>query len=98
MAGLQASPGEQGEVATCVGSEWYRYPSSFFLPSPRHRLHFVKSGFSGLLPRAFDPAEVCAACAHAEQGMRICRHGNRTLLDDGAYSAVPRREALWPNW
>jgi len=42
----------------CVGDEWYRFPSSFWLPGPRYRLQFVKSGFSGLLPRPFSPNEV----------------------------------------
>ncbi|CAJ0606550.1 unnamed protein product [Cylicocyclus nassatus] len=46
----------------CVGKEWYRFPSSFFLPQTaldarsRKRgihLHFLKSEFSGLLPKYF---------------------------------------------
>ena len=38
----------------CVGAEWYKYPSSFFLPGSGYRLQFVKSGFDGLLPRPFE--------------------------------------------
>jgi alpha-1,2-mannosyltransferase len=38
----------------CVGTEWYRYPSSFFLPGTGYRLQFVASGFDGLLPRPFE--------------------------------------------
>lgn len=45
-------------VSVCVGGEWYRYPSSFFLPGPNYRLQFVKSGFDGLLPAAFDAEKV----------------------------------------
>ncbi|KAK9862164.1 hypothetical protein WJX84_007027 [Apatococcus fuscideae] len=41
-------------VPVCVAAEWYRFPSSFFLPSPIYRLQFVKSGFQGLLPRPFE--------------------------------------------
>lgn len=46
----------------CVGKEWYRFPSSFFLPQvavdsrSRKReinLHFLKSEFSGLLPKYY---------------------------------------------
>lgn len=37
----------------CLGREWYRYPSSFFLPDGL-RLKFIKSGFNGLLPGDFD--------------------------------------------
>lgn len=57
---LQASgPGQP--VAVCVGAEWYRFPSAFFLPGDRCRLRFIKSGFTGLLPRQFDPGEVRGA-------------------------------------
>lgn len=36
----------------CVGREWYRYPSSYFLNN-NQRLKFVKSAFDGLLPGEF---------------------------------------------
>ena len=40
-------------VNICVGKEWYRFPSSFFLPSKRFKYSFVKSSFGGLLPKPF---------------------------------------------
>lgn len=40
------------EGNVCVGREWYRYPSSLFLPV-HARLQFVESGFRGLLPGDF---------------------------------------------
>ena len=42
----------------CVGNEWHRFPSAFFLPSPRYRLAFVESGFGGLLPTDFNASRV----------------------------------------
>jgi alpha-1,2-mannosyltransferase len=36
----------------CVGKEWYRFPSQFFLPSDT-RLQFLKTDFSGHLPQEF---------------------------------------------
>ncbi|KAK6527847.1 mannosyltransferase [Orbilia ellipsospora] len=36
----------------CFGKEWYRFPSSFFLPGTA-RPRFIKSSFAGLLPGAF---------------------------------------------
>lgn len=36
----------------CVGREWYRFPSSYFL-GDHLRLKFIKSGFDGLLPGEF---------------------------------------------
>ena len=48
-----ALPGDN----VCLGKEWYRFPSSFFLP---HGVHakFIKSEFSGLLPGEFSEARV----------------------------------------
>lgn len=48
-------PAAPATSLVCVGAEWYRFPSSFFLPSPMYRLGFVDAGFKGLLPRNFDP-------------------------------------------
>jgi len=57
--GSQVAAVEQKDtILVCVGDEWHRYPSSFFLPSPSYRLAFVKSGFGGLLPRAFSFQDV----------------------------------------
>ena len=51
-------------VHVCVGGEWHRFPSSFFLPSPAYRLAFVQSSFGGLLPTDFDASKVrkCRQC------------------------------------
>ncbi|KAL7518547.1 hypothetical protein ACHAWX_003364 [Stephanocyclus meneghinianus] len=38
----------------CTGGEWYRFPSSFFLPSTA-QLGFLKSSFGGQLPQPFTP-------------------------------------------
>ncbi len=43
-----ASAGE----TVCLGKEWYRLPSSYFLPN-NMRAKFVKSAFTGLLPGEF---------------------------------------------
>lgn len=47
-----AHPGD----TVCLGKEWYRFPSSFFLPNGT-RAKFVKSEFSGLLPGEFNEAK-----------------------------------------
>lgn len=39
----------------CMGKEWYRFPSSYFLPNGV-KAKFVKSEFSGLLPGEFSEA------------------------------------------
>ncbi|RUS34300.1 Alg9-like mannosyltransferase family-domain-containing protein [Jimgerdemannia flammicorona] len=43
---------EEEMVNFCVGKEWYRFPSSYFLPKGV-RLRFVESEFKGLLPGEF---------------------------------------------
>ena len=58
MLQVPADANTSSIVKVCVGDEWYRYPSSFFLPGPSYRLQFVKSGFQGLLPAAFDAETV----------------------------------------
>lgn len=51
------------EVRVCVGKEWYRFPSSFFLP-PGVQLHFLRSGFHGQLPKPYQA--VNGTWAHVE--------------------------------
>ena len=44
-------------TTVCLGKEWYRFPSSFFLPDGA-RARFIESEFDGLLPGAFSEAKV----------------------------------------
>lgn len=49
----------QSEVSTtgvnvCIGKEWHRFPSSFFLPN-NWSLRYLSSEFRGQLPRPFEP-------------------------------------------
>ena len=48
-----AKPGE----TVCLGKEWYRFPSSYFLPNGM-RVKFVPSAFDGLLPGEFNEAKI----------------------------------------
>lgn len=49
---IAASSDHDGQITVCVGGEWYRYPSSFYLP-PNANLGFLKSSFGGQLPQPF---------------------------------------------
>ena len=54
----------------CVGKEWYRFPSHFFLPSASnhsvvHQLQFLPSSFTGLLPRHFAGSAASASLSEA---------------------------------
>eukprot|EP01029_Cantina_marsupialis_P025929 TRINITY_DN68847_c1_g5_i1.p1 TRINITY_DN68847_c1_g5~~TRINITY_DN68847_c1_g5_i1.p1 ORF type:complete len:513 (+),score=67.46 TRINITY_DN68847_c1_g5_i1:202-1740(+) len=44
--------GENEYANVCVGKEWYRFPSSFFLPEG-YQLQFLESNFKGQLPQQF---------------------------------------------
>ena len=53
---VSKEPSIQPETSICVGKEWYRFPTSYFLPS-NMRARFVKSEFNGLLPGHFSEAK-----------------------------------------
>ncbi|WVZ00770.1 hypothetical protein V8G54_026839 [Vigna mungo] len=38
----------------CVGSEWHRFPSSFFIPDYVGQVRWIDDGFRGLLPFPFN--------------------------------------------
>ncbi|XP_061363407.1 dol-P-Man:Man(6)GlcNAc(2)-PP-Dol alpha-1,2-mannosyltransferase [Gastrolobium bilobum] len=44
---------ENGSVL-CVGSEWHRFPSSFFIPDYVGQVRWIDDGFRGLLPIQFN--------------------------------------------
>lgn len=48
LAGSEHSPAN-----VCVGKEWYRFPSAFFLPSEKATLRFIRCNFTGELPQPF---------------------------------------------
>jgi len=44
-------------VNVCVGKEWYRFPSNFFLPHSHVHLQFLPSGFKGQLPKPYSSSK-----------------------------------------
>lgn len=48
----------------CIGSEWYRFPGSMFIPKSSHKVRFVPTGFSGLLPRPFPTVSATSRWSH----------------------------------
>lgn len=55
-AGVTGEEGIGGKGdSVCFGKEWYRFPSSYFLPRDMHA-KFVRSEFRGLLPGEFSEA------------------------------------------
>jgi len=39
---------KNNEVSVCIGKEWHRYPSSFFLPANNWNLMYLESEFKGI--------------------------------------------------
>lgn len=52
---LQQANVTQAGASVCFGKEWYRFPSSYFLPNDM-RPKFIRSEFRGLLPGEFPDA------------------------------------------
>jgi alpha-1,2-mannosyltransferase len=50
-----ASLGGPGDTV-CIGKDWYRFPTSYFLPNGM-KAKFIKSEFDGLLPGEFSEAK-----------------------------------------
>uniref|UniRef100_A0A060SXF9 Mannosyltransferase n=1 Tax=Blastobotrys adeninivorans TaxID=409370 RepID=A0A060SXF9_BLAAD len=81
-----SSPNVSGNV--CVGREWYRFPSSYFL-NDNTRIQFIKSGFSGLLPGEFEEATPSEWWWN-RQGTRVIPKGmnNKNQEDPSKYVSV----------
>uniref|UniRef100_A0A1Y1MX13 Mannosyltransferase n=2 Tax=Photinus pyralis TaxID=7054 RepID=A0A1Y1MX13_PHOPY len=44
-------------VNVCLGKDWHRYPSSFFLPNTKWNIRFIQSEFKGILPAPYSENE-----------------------------------------
>uniref|UniRef100_A0A182TA52 Mannosyltransferase n=1 Tax=Anopheles maculatus TaxID=74869 RepID=A0A182TA52_9DIPT len=57
MTILNGLPATNQETNICYGKEWYRFPSSFFLP-PNYRARFsLESSFTGILPAYYEETQ-----------------------------------------
>lgn len=70
MMELNRFPAE-GKISTkatvnvCFGKDWYRYPSSFFLPNTNWNVRFIQSEFKGILPAPYaEDTENATALIH----------------------------------
>ena len=96
-----------GAQRVCVGKEWYRFPSSFFLPPGAPPLLWVRGGFRGQLPQPFGPwpGGMSATPAHMNDrnldepsryaSERSCEYIVDLDLADQAEPSVVRDGAHW---
>jgi alpha-1,2-mannosyltransferase len=57
-------PTSKEPINVCIGKDWYRFPSSFFLPSTRYSIKFIKSEFRGMLPAYYSNEENATQIVH----------------------------------
>lgn len=77
----------------CLGKEWYRFPSSYFLPK-NMRPKFVKSAFDGLLPGDFSEAGTISGIFPTwliPPGMN-----DQNIEDPGKHVRFPLRSSFFP--
>lgn len=88
-AGDAAASLAPANATVCVGGEWYRYPSSFFLPE-NARLAFLKSPFDGQLPRAYaaQPAPGLEGARALARADAVDKFNDRNVEDARAYAAA----------
>ena len=75
------APLAEREIQLCVGGEWYRFSSHYFLPDGV-KLGFLKSEFTGLLPKYFQESLIQNATLSLKEGdirgyKNFLRHGRR---------------------
>lgn len=57
-------PTSKESINVCIGKDWYRFPSSFFLPSTKYSVRFIKSEFRGILPAYYSNEEDATQIVH----------------------------------
>ncbi|KAJ1962390.1 mannosyltransferase [Dipsacomyces acuminosporus] len=67
--GQQNIADEASQKVVCMGKDWYRFPSSYWLPSG-YRLEFIQSKFNGQLPGSFIPAKTKSAVRNSTSAER----------------------------
>lgn len=76
----QVNVAETG-TTVCFGKEWYRFPSSYFLPHDMHA-KFIRSEFRGLLPGEFP--EAASLYARLEGASQIPSGMNDLNIEDAS--------------
>jgi len=99
-------------TVVCVGKEWYRFQSSFFFPSNNFRLAFLRSDFSGQLPKYYSepeegqlPSQISQPDfndLNTEEAGRYISHAGKCHflvdLDNDAVSELQPSYASHSNW
>lgn len=88
---LNVASNINNNINLCVGKEWHRFPSSFFLPDARWKIEFIKSEFAGQLPKHFNGTDV----THRDFNDENREEFSRYLSIDQCHLIV---DTDYPNW
>lgn len=61
---LEAKVPERAQINVCLGKDWHRYPSSYFLPNRNWHVRFIKSEFDGMLPAPYSEGHNATMIVH----------------------------------
>lgn len=61
---LEANIPEKAQINVCLGKDWHRYSSSFFLPNQNWNIRFIKSEFDGMLPAPYSEGDNATMVVH----------------------------------
>jgi len=73
------------DAVVCTCGEWYRFPSSFYLPSSIKSFGFVQSSFEGQLPQLFTPDGSGLKSSNHFNDRNLPEPGSHVSLDDCDY-------------
>lgn len=89
-------------VNVCVGKEWYRFPSHFFLPGDNWNLQFIKSEFKGQLPKPYssgnDATKIISADFNDMNKEEPSRYINKNKCHYLIDLDLPNHTVLEPNY
>lgn len=74
----------------CTCGEWYRFPSSFYLPTTIDSFGFVQSSFEGQLPQPFTP--------HGSGPNSINKFNDKNLPEAHSYTSIDDCDYLIDLW
>ncbi|KAF9907658.1 mannosyltransferase, partial [Lobosporangium transversale] len=80
-------------IRVCVGKEWYRFPSHYFLPEGA-KLGFLKSHFDGLLPGEFIEMNASSRTEHLGEE----KEGFATLLKKPSATDGKEHQPMRLDW
>ena len=97
--------GGPSAAQVCVGKEWYRFSSSFFLPTADVQLQYLRSSFGGLLPQPFareDGTRAVPSAMNAHNREEASRYVDERaceyIIDLDFQAQAERRYALAAEW